>query len=281
MIPVEVSELSDDCFRVLASHRAGNSGYVFKGHQDYVFPLGISAKEVIHTLSKQVFSKSWCCSLFKKYKVLDIGTGDGRFIENMPFRIKAYGITATPMRHAAPDDRYRICNAERLSREFPSNHFDFIVSHLAFMHMVDPLTALKEAYKVLKPGGFLLIDRFQLKGVNVDEWIKQMRENGYEIAAIPGFERDNERSSFRFLMMRKTKDRLETAIDYLREAPISERSWNRIKRAHYCLPSAIPPIVRIPKYTDDVDPSLIEEEPEQEMAEALAQLDEWGIPHRD
>jgi SAM-dependent methyltransferase len=38
--------------------------------------------------------------------------------------------------------------------EFPDNSFDFCIATMSLMDMADPLKALSEIYRVLKPGGF-------------------------------------------------------------------------------------------------------------------------------
>jgi SAM-dependent methyltransferase len=40
---------------------------------------------------------------------------------------------------------------------FPDNHFDFIYSRFLFEYLKEPVTALKELYRVCKPGGKLLV----------------------------------------------------------------------------------------------------------------------------
>lgn len=47
-------------------------------------------------------------------------------------------------------------NLYRLS--YPDNHFDLVYARLVFMHLNEPLTAIAELRRVLKPGGTLLIE---------------------------------------------------------------------------------------------------------------------------
>lgn len=41
---------------------------------------------------------------------------------------------------------------------FPDNHFDFVYARLVFMHLSEPIKALQNILRVLKPGGRLLIE---------------------------------------------------------------------------------------------------------------------------
>src|SRR5690606_18460199 len=44
------------------------------------------------------------------------------------------------------------------SLPFEDNTFDFVHSNHVFEHLADPLTAAKEAWRVLKPGGVIFIE---------------------------------------------------------------------------------------------------------------------------
>lgn len=53
-------------------------------------------------------------------------------------------------------DKIKNGSWETLSKCFPDNTFDFIVSSHSFEHVHQPINALKEAYRVLKEGGVLI-----------------------------------------------------------------------------------------------------------------------------
>jgi SAM-dependent methyltransferase len=292
--PQYISELSSTKFNRLTLASSANTGYVFKGNRDYSFSCGIRAKEVIQAQ----IQKKWC-SFFRNFAVLDIGTGGGQFLEGMPRGVKAYGITATNMRPIPPDPYYRICNAENLLEEFSPKSFDLIFSHLAFVHMVDPLKALKESYIALKPGGFLILDRFQLKGVHTEEWVARMQGSGYEIASVPTYSRDGEKSGFEMLVIRKTNTVFDTQILY--------NTLEKEKCRYRLIDSEGPPTSKNPSafgylsrsgidrtyaYQRDQeecgsplpeeDFKLLQEEDlasEQSIRRAQEQLDEWDLPY--
>ena len=53
--------------------------------------------------------------------------------------------------------RYRIVEGDLMHMDFPDNSFAFAYGRFIFQHLPDPLGAMKEIYRVLKPGGKLAI----------------------------------------------------------------------------------------------------------------------------
>ncbi|MEP6900825.1 MAG: methyltransferase domain-containing protein [Actinomycetota bacterium] len=102
--------------------------------------------------------------------VLDIGTGTGVVALQAAKKIGAggkvegidlsEGMLATATAKAgqtglAEKVEFRQMDAEKL--EFADESFDKVVSLFALLHFPDPLTALKEIYRVMKPGGRLVV----------------------------------------------------------------------------------------------------------------------------
>lgn len=88
-------------------------------------------------------------------KILDIGCGPA-FLRNV------YGkdylgtdISAEPYHPDLPRDVDLVCTADNLTLE--SNLFDIVIIKSAFFLFEDHVKALKEAHRVLKPGGKLII----------------------------------------------------------------------------------------------------------------------------
>jgi ubiquinone/menaquinone biosynthesis C-methylase UbiE len=227
--PQEVVDCSRAAFESISRLSSCNSGYSFKGNINYQFlDCEVDAQQAI----RSIFIKSTSC--FRCFSVLDIGTGDGRFLNQLPEEIQGYGISAQDFRHhgSQTNQFYRIGNAEELTKVFPSRQFEIIVSHLAFRHFIDPLEALKQAYAALKPGGILLIDGFSLHGIDIEDWLKILQRNGYDAMATAWLNiKSGIVSNMGFFAIRKTKPVFDDTIVYAAQ-PIVENHMH-IPRAAY------------------------------------------------
>lgn len=96
--------------------------------------------------------------------VLEIAVGTGRNFSHYPPGVRLTGIDLTPEMldqarpHAAALGRtvdLRLGNAETL--DFPDASFDTVVATLALCTIPDPAAAVAEAFRVLRPGGQLLL----------------------------------------------------------------------------------------------------------------------------
>lgn len=94
---------------------------------------------------------------------LDIGCGEGantRSLAGLGARMSAIDIAPTFIRHAreAEEERplgiaYQV--ADGMSLPFPDAGFDFATAFMSLMDMPNQAEALAEAFRVLRPGGFL------------------------------------------------------------------------------------------------------------------------------
>jgi len=96
--------------------------------------------------------------------VLDLGCGPGHFTERLADSLPAAKITALDAEDRSLVDarrrlngRAEIVQGPAEATGLPSNAFDFVLARLLFQHLREPLPVAKEAYRLLKPGGKLVI----------------------------------------------------------------------------------------------------------------------------
>ena len=93
---------------------------------------------------------------------LDIGCGEGHNTQLLAGRgaqMTAVDISKTFLRHARESERQtslgiRYENASALELPFADTSFDFATSFMCLMDAAEPEHAIREAYRVVKPGGF-------------------------------------------------------------------------------------------------------------------------------
>jgi len=103
---------------------------------------------------------------FNGKKILDVGCGNGYVLENFAKHGGiTHGVDITPMSIELCQRRFeyagilrgdfRVANAEDLP--YPDNYFDCVTSMGVLHHVPDTEKAVKEIYRVLKPGGRLIV----------------------------------------------------------------------------------------------------------------------------
>ncbi len=101
-------------------------------------------------------------------KVLIVGAGTGLDLEYIPPKTSVTAIDLTPsmvaaMNKKAPrlDLNLKILVMDGHQLDFPDNSFDKVILHLIIAVIPDPMQALKEVERVLKPGGEITVmDKF-------------------------------------------------------------------------------------------------------------------------
>lgn len=164
------------------------SGYIYIGGPDYFYHfherifVNVSAT-IQEKLTERDDDKSPYC-------VLDLGAGNFTLTDTMQAKlgdkVKMYGISASDIfrNHNKIIDEYHVINnAENLSSVFVNQEFDLIVSRATFIHLIDKVGSVIEAYKKLKPGGILMIDHLPIPGCEshiqqIYAWLQNM---GYAV----------------------------------------------------------------------------------------------------
>lgn len=98
--------------------------------------------------------------------VLLVGCGTGSDFEFLPRRAPCVAVDLTPamLRRAATkieDREIRLVEMDAMDLRFPDNTFDKAILHHILAVVPDPIRALREAERVTKPGGYLVVlDKF-------------------------------------------------------------------------------------------------------------------------
>lgn len=100
--------------------------------------------------------------------ILDVGSGNGAYtellLENLPkCKITALDTDRRLLNIAQnrlskyPDNRVAFKYGSILNTNLKENSFDFIICRFVFQHLTRPVEATKEIYRLLKPGGIVVI----------------------------------------------------------------------------------------------------------------------------
>lgn len=135
------------------------------------------------------------CSPKKGAKILEIGAGDGEFTQRLAkLSCTIVAIDITPRVVEKGEERIKKNNVKFLvdnaeAMQFKDNSFD-IVCGISILHHINSKKALKEAYRVLKPGGQLfftepnLINPHIYLGLHIPYMRKRMEFSLDETALI-------------------------------------------------------------------------------------------------
>lgn len=107
----------------------------------------------------------------KKGIMLDVGIGTGLIVREMAAMPEYEGynfvgldyyedMVETCIKKVKEDkleNRVEVVQGDAAKMDFPDNHFDVVMSRATLHHLADPSDALREKYRVLKPGGVCLI----------------------------------------------------------------------------------------------------------------------------
>lgn len=113
-----------------------------------------------YNLNIQGFIDKWIFKLSGGSRILDAGCGDG-FVSKFYFdNYEVYGIDIEKeaidyCTKTYPKGRYLLGDIYNLG--FEDNFFDAIIFSQVIEHLYEPEKVLKELYRILKPGGIILI----------------------------------------------------------------------------------------------------------------------------
>lgn len=93
-------------------------------------------------------------------RFLDVGCGTGEFLALMRDRFEVYGVEVSRAYLRMARERYALPHlsaGELTDADFESDFFDVVQMRGVLQHLPDPLGQLREAFRVTKPGGLLVI----------------------------------------------------------------------------------------------------------------------------
>ncbi|OGF47678.1 MAG: hypothetical protein A2452_03345 [Candidatus Firestonebacteria bacterium RIFOXYC2_FULL_39_67] len=120
----------------------------------------------------------------KKGKILDIGCARGGFLEILKNRgWEAYGVDISTAACKYAKEKLgenNVFNGDITSLELTENYFDVITMWHVIEHATDPLAVLKEVYKLLGPGGSVIINC-----PNYNSWQRVIFKNNWFALCAP------------------------------------------------------------------------------------------------
>lgn len=128
-----------------------NSGYLSVVYDEGSHPYTEYPKQLCHYLFQSF-------NLQPGMKMLEPGCGRGEFLLNFKdLGLDVYGVDISPeAREYENDFPVEVCDVENEILPFDDSTFDVIYSKSFIEHLYHPERYLKEAFRVLKPGGKLI-----------------------------------------------------------------------------------------------------------------------------
>jgi CMP-N,N'-diacetyllegionaminic acid synthase len=90
-------------------------------------------------------------------RVLDIGCGLGFLLSGIPERWEKHGVEVSGFAAERARAHGTIHHGDLATAQYPACHFDVVVMHHVIEHVDHPSQLLREALRVLKPGGKLIL----------------------------------------------------------------------------------------------------------------------------
>lgn len=122
----------------------------------------------------------------EELKILDIGCGTGASIEELGKFGRAYGmdVSKTAVGYCYERNLSSVCLADAARLPYGDERFDLVVSVDVLEHVTDDVGALREIYRVAKPGATTIftVPAFQLLWSRRDEQCHHMRR--YRLAEV-------------------------------------------------------------------------------------------------
>lgn len=90
-------------------------------------------------------------------RILDVGCGVGYLLSALDPAWEKHGTEVSPFAAELARAHARVHLGPLEAAAYPEAHFDVVVLYHVIEHMQEPVLALREAYRILKPGGHMLV----------------------------------------------------------------------------------------------------------------------------
>jgi 2-polyprenyl-3-methyl-5-hydroxy-6-metoxy-1,4-benzoquinol methylase len=90
-------------------------------------------------------------------RILDVGCGVGYLLSALDPRWERHGTEVSPFAARQASEHAKLHLGPLEAAGYPDGHFDVVVLYHVIEHIADPVSALREAYRILRPGGHMLV----------------------------------------------------------------------------------------------------------------------------
>jgi 2-polyprenyl-3-methyl-5-hydroxy-6-metoxy-1,4-benzoquinol methylase len=134
---------------------------LLSSYQTYL-PDDESGIEAWHRMMMPVFSRAadFIEKIHPRGRILDIGTGYGYFLSEMKrrgYETLGLEISHTGVKFAREQLGLTVIDRTLEEAQLPDNHFHAVAAFYLIEHLPNPIGFLRECYRILKPGGLILL----------------------------------------------------------------------------------------------------------------------------